>query len=87
MATKCQRARIREVVEEVSSWLPNLRMKTFGGPVFFDTVRQVRGYRIQRNVVTGIYRLLDADDYRLCWGTRRNCEDCLRNLLNGSSER
>jgi hypothetical protein len=58
-----------------------------GGPVFFGTVRKVRGYRLQRNVVTGIYRLLDPDDYRLCWGTRRNCEEYPRELLSGDADR
>lgn len=39
--------------------------KTWGGRVWWDTVYQEQGYRIQQNLFTQHYRLLDAEDRRV----------------------
>ncbi|MDO5689311.1 MAG: helix-turn-helix transcriptional regulator [Tissierellia bacterium] len=39
--------------------------KTWGGRVWWDTVYQERGYRIQQNLFTQHYRLLDGEDRRV----------------------
>jgi len=86
MATQLRPAGIGDVVDQVCGWLPNLRTKTMGGPLWWDTILDHDGYRIQHNAFTGHYRLLDPDNYRLCWGTRRNCLDCLSEVVGTSVE-
>ena len=51
----------------------NLRLKTLGGRQFWGDVHYFRGWRIQHNVFTGHYRLLDANDVRQAWGTEDQC--------------
>ena len=52
---------------------PNVSAKTMGGKQFWADEMVFRGYRVQRNALTGHYRLLDPDDRRLSWGTFRHC--------------
>ena len=49
-------------------------MKTLGGRQFWGDVRWFHGWRIQQNVLTGHYRLLDKDDYRHASGTLAECQ-------------
>ena len=51
--------------------------QTFGGMQFWGDVRFLRGYKIQRHVFTGHFRLLDKDNRRYQSGT---LEDCLATL-------
>lgn len=53
--------------------LPNLQTPTFGGLQYWADELICHGYRIQRNATTGHYRLLDAEEERLAWGT---CDQC-----------
>lgn len=67
---------------EAQEWkivLPKLQIdtKTFGGRQFWGDVKFFRGYRIQQNVLTGHYRLLDAKDVRRMWGSLKDCEEKL----------
>ncbi len=45
---------------EVKPWI-----KTLGGLVFWNVIRERNFYRIQHNRVTGHYRILDPEDYLL----------------------
>lgn len=56
---------------------PNVLMPTLGGRQFWGDVCHFRGWRIQQNVYTGHYRLLDPRDVRHAWGT---CEHCRSRL-------
>lgn len=47
----------------------NARMKTMGGEIWWDNLRAHNGVRLQQNKVTNHCRILDADDYRIAWGT------------------
>ncbi len=51
-----------------------IAMKTLGGRQFWGDVLFFRGWTIQRNVITGHYRLLDSRDNRHAWGSREKCE-------------
>jgi len=53
---------------------PNLPTKTLGGREFWGDVAHFHGWRIQRNVLTKHYRLIDGDDVRHAWGTREQCQ-------------
>jgi len=56
----------RQFAEEV-------KMQTLGGRQFWGDVQFFHGYRIQRNVFTGHYRLLDDRDWRHTSGTLDVC--------------
>src|SRR6187401_3193442 len=47
--------------------------KTLGGRQFWADVECLHQWRIQQNVLTGHFRLLDGDDYRHASGTRESC--------------
>jgi pimeloyl-ACP methyl ester carboxylesterase len=54
--------------------LPNVAAKTMGGKQFW-TDEMVRGeWRIQKNCVTGHYRLLDDQGVRKTWGKWEHCK-------------
>lgn len=50
-----------------------LAMPTLGGRVFWGDVLHFRGFRIQQNVISKHYRLLDAADRRFASGTYEEC--------------
>lgn len=53
---------------------PNIPTKTLGGREFWGDVAHFHGWRIQHNVLTKHYRLIDGDDVRHAWGTREQCQ-------------
>lgn len=55
----------------------SLIAKTLGGRQFWADVEFFREYRIQQNVLTGHFRLLDGEDFRQASGTRDECRDKL----------
>ena len=46
-------------------------LPTLGGLQFWADIRYQEGWRMQRNTVTGFYRLLDGDNIRRAWGTNQ----------------
>jgi hypothetical protein len=52
----------------------NWQLSTYGGKQFWTDQTILAGWRIQLNVVTGHYRLLDPEDVRHEWGTQAACE-------------
>ncbi|WP_437201837.1 esterase/lipase family protein [Planctomicrobium sp. SH664] len=61
-------------------WKPNIPFPTLGGRQVWGDVAYFRGYRIQHNVLTGHYRLLDGDDVRRAWGDLEHCRAKLKQL-------
>jgi pimeloyl-ACP methyl ester carboxylesterase len=55
-------------------------MKTLGGRQFWGDVKFFRGWRIQQNVFTEHYRLLDPKDNRYAYGSLKTCCDKLEEL-------
>lgn len=55
-------------------------MPTMGGKQFWADELFFHKWRIQRNVFTGHYRLLDARDKRYAWGTFDQCRDTLEQI-------
>lgn len=51
--------------------------KTLGGRQFWGDVQFFRGWRIQHNVLTRHYRLLDPSDKRFASGSLSNCQEKL----------
>src|SRR5262245_24703007 len=52
----------------------NLATPTLGGMQFWQDELLFHAWRIQRNVFTGHYRLLDDHDWRQAWGTFDECQ-------------
>jgi hypothetical protein len=48
--------------------LPNIPTKTLGGHVFWNTLNTKNGWKLQKNIFTDHYRVLDPDDVRWAWG-------------------
>jgi pimeloyl-ACP methyl ester carboxylesterase len=53
---------------------------TLGGKQFWSDELFFRGWRIQRNAMTGHYRLLDPKDRRHGWGTFKQCRAKLEEI-------
>jgi len=58
----------------------NVKARTLGGKQFWADQVHFRTYRIQKNVVTGHYRLLDKSDHRHAWGTLSHCRNTLQRI-------
>ena len=65
--------------------VPQAGLPTLGGMQFWGDLRFFRGYKIQRNVFTGHYRLLDDVDRRYASGTLAECEAALDKLRQANS--
>ncbi len=59
----------------------NLPTYTLGGKQFWGDVQNRSGWRIQHNVITGHFRLVDSRDIRRAWGTQIACETELDSLF------
>lgn len=55
----------------------NIPMKTLGGRQLWGDVHFLQGWTIQKNVITGHYRLLDPRDVRYAWGSFDTCRSKL----------
>ena len=51
----------------------NIKLKTLGGKQFWTDELHFHKWRIQRNVMTGHFRLLDKNDFRHAWGNKPHC--------------
>ena len=52
----------------------NVPIRTLGGQQFWTDTRHWDGWRVQKNHVTGHFRLLDSNDVRQAWGNEVHCE-------------
>ena len=68
--------------EALRQW--TIPIPTFGGLQVWTDHSYREGYRIQHNTVTDNWRLLDDNDRRWMWGTRRQCEDFLNKVSKRS---
>jgi triacylglycerol esterase/lipase EstA (alpha/beta hydrolase family) len=53
----------------------NFKTTTLGGMQFWTDYRWIAGVRLQQNAVTKHWRVLDAENVRLAWGVREDCEN------------
>ena len=56
--------------ETMQGQMPNVPMPTLGGAVFYRTIYETGGWRVQQHTVPGMenhYRILDAQDVRRAW--------------------
>jgi len=64
---------------------PNIPTKTLGGREFWGDVAFRQGWRIQQNVFTDHFRLIDPADVRQAWGTERECRAKLAEIAAARS--
>lgn len=53
--------------EEIS--LPNLPTKTAGGTIFWNTISEHNGWKLQQNMLSHHARILNPQNVRVAWGT------------------
>ncbi len=58
---------------EEGEGMPNIRFPTMGGKQLWTDYRWRFGWRLQKNVVTGHFRVLDEHNYRHAWGSKSHC--------------
>jgi pimeloyl-ACP methyl ester carboxylesterase len=61
----------------MSSGYFNIPTPTFGGRQFWADCQFFRGWRIQKHVYSGHFRLLDPSDIRRAWGSLDECRTAL----------
>ena len=61
--------------------------KTMGGRVWWQDIKESKGYRIQQNIISRHYRILDAEDRRF-FSTfdKKEIENKLKELTSGSKK-
>ena len=60
----------------MDAW-PVFPLPTLGGKQFWTDHRWFYGWRLQQNVVTGHWRLIDLQNIRHAWGSRAACQQVL----------
>ena len=64
------------------SRFPNWRFATWGGKQWWTDFHWQQGWRIQQNLLTGHWRLIDPRNVRYAWGSRLACQQALARLLS-----
>lgn len=59
--------KIGEVLDKAGK-MPNVKMKTMGGHVFWTDLANHNGWRLQKNDVFRNCRILNPNDERIAWG-------------------
>ncbi len=73
----CEEAFLEELESRHGAGRLNLAVRTLGGKQFWADELVYCGWRIQENVVTGHFRLLDPKYVRAAWGTYEACRVAL----------
>lgn len=62
---------------DVELSLPNIPWPTTGGILFWNTLAEYNGWKLQQNMVTHHARILDKDDVKIAWGTINGMEKAM----------
>jgi len=73
----CEEALVAALKKSYGTGYLNLPIATMGGAQFWGDCFLHHGWRIQENVYTGHYRLLDRRDVRRAWGSYEACRTVL----------
>jgi hypothetical protein len=58
---------VGELLEKTGK-MPNIKMKTLGGKVFWKNLVVHNGWKLQKNDVFGNCRILNPENKRIAWG-------------------
>ena len=61
--------------------MPNVRLKVFDGGVFWVTLAERGGWKLEQNTVTGHARILNERGIRVAWGNLEGMREALKRLL------
>ncbi len=68
---------ILPIIAMLDSPLLNIESPTLGGKLWWDTLCDVEGWRLQKNKFFNQIRILDSQNFRRAWGWRRGMERML----------
>ncbi|MCL1948747.1 MAG: hypothetical protein FWF59_03345 [Turicibacter sp.] len=54
---------------------PNLSYQMWDGRNMWLDVAVLKGWKVQRNLITGLYRIIDDNNVRRAWGTLEMMEE------------
>lgn len=60
--------------------MPNIDFPTMGGQVFWDTLAQSNGWKLQKNKFTNHCRIIDPSNIRKAWGSENTMMSALNRL-------
>lgn len=60
--------------------MPNIDFPTMGGQVFWDTLAQSNGWKLQKNKFTNHCRIIDPRNIRKAWGSENTMMSALNRL-------
>ena len=63
--------------------LPNIPTPTLGGEVFWNTLAECNGWKLQQNMFTHHARILNSENVRIAWGTINGMEKAMERMVNG----
>ncbi|MCI9545772.1 MAG: hypothetical protein HFH60_03645 [Lachnospiraceae bacterium] len=61
--------------------LPNIPFPTMGGEVFWNTLVEYNGWKLQQNMFTHHARILNSDNIRIAWGTINGMEKAMDRMV------
>jgi hypothetical protein len=67
------------ILKILNDCYPNIPFWTLGGKQYWADVFIYGGWRIQKNIFSGHFRLLDTEDIRRGWGDYKHCRDLFEN--------
>lgn len=61
--------------------LPNIPWKPVDGGIFWNTLAEYNGWKLQQNMITKSARILDNEGWRIAWGTINGMEKALDRIV------
>lgn len=62
--------------------MPNIETKTLGGEVWWNTLMNINGWKLQVHKIGGNARILDPHNVRKAWGSRSAMEEKLKRMTS-----
>ena len=62
--------------------MPNIPMPTMGGRVFWTTLAEHNGLKLQTNMITHHARILDKNNVRIAWGSLEAMDRALTRIVD-----
>ncbi len=56
---------------------PNIEIATMGGKVFWKSLKEIEGWKLQQNKTTGHLRVLNPSNIRKAWGSKSHLEQAM----------
>ncbi len=66
--------------------LPNIPAKTMGGEIWWNTLAECNGWKMQQNMLTHHARILNANNVRVAWGSVEGMYKAIDRLIDASTK-